>query len=385
MMVIDIVLAAGMVIYGILIIVLTYALIRYRPPQTETELFVSVLIAARNEAAVIADCIECLANQTYSQDQYEVILINDRSTDETKIIAERYKDKIKHFKIIDITELSSALAPKKNALNEGVKSSRGGIILCTDADCRPKRNWIKSMISCFNEKTGMVVGFSPIIPVNRFSVLDRFVALDSLALAVLAAASSYWNKTLTATGRSLAYRKSVFNELGGFSKIGHFISGDDDLLLGLVRNTNWKIAYCMDPGSQVDTNPPKGIRRFINQKVRQSSKSRHYNISKISLMASLYVFHLLLVLYTPLTAAFKTFSSLVNSLEILLWVFWPWLLKISLDFIIILTGAIRFNRMKFLPFYPVIAILHPFYIVVFGIWGLFGKFTWKEDQFSNKL
>ncbi len=383
MIIADGVLIVCLCIWGLLILLLTYALITYRSPQSSGMPFVSVVIAARNEERSIADCLSSLAAQSYPQEAFEVILINDRSEDRTRAAAEPFSQIIKNFQIIDIVFLADKLSPKKNALNEGIKAARGEIILCTDADCRARKGWIQSMAACFDEQTGMVVGYSPIIPNNKLSILEQFVSLDSLALASLAAASTYWNRTLTATGRNLSYRKTVFNEVGGFRKIGHFISGDDDLLLGLFRKTRWNIAYCMDANAQVETGPPESFHQFINQKIRQASKSRHYDHAKRSLIAGLYLFHVAILFYPVFAVIFK--SGLSFNIYTLVMVFWPWIAKMLLDFILMLTGAIRFRRISFLPFYPIISILHPLYIVVFGLWGLFGKFEWKERKFSTTI
>jgi cellulose synthase/poly-beta-1,6-N-acetylglucosamine synthase-like glycosyltransferase len=275
-------------------------------------------------------------------------------------------------------ETPSTMAPKKNALNEGIKTAKGEIIVCTDADCRPEENWLASMISGFGDEVGMVVGYSPIEPKKRFSLLENFTALDSLSLASLAAASSACGMTLTATGRSLAYRKTVFNEVGGFSKIAHFISGDDDLLLGLVKKTRWRVAYAIGEKALVYTDPPETFRKFINQKIRQASKGRHYSVKMIAGLSLFYVFDLLLITYVPVM--FFSAADLPQRYFYLS----IWIIKLTADLLTLAVGAWRFNKARYLLFYPLISVIHPFYVVVFGAWGLFGKFEWKDSSSKTK-
>lgn len=369
----DIFLALFAALYALILVVFSIGLLFYRPTRHEKKRhFISVLIAARNEEQHIGACIRHLFKQTYDRDLFEVIVIDDRSTDGTVSIVRSFQKDFPCLRFISITEPSQTLAPKKHALNEGIKTAQGEIIVCTDADCRPEENWLYSMVAAFRDETGMVVGFSPIEPNRRFSLFENFIALDSLALASLAAASSAFGKTLTATGRSIAYRKKVFDEVGGFSKIAHFVSGDDDLLLGLVRKTRWKIAYCMGEHALSYTYPPASFAKFVNQKIRQASKGRHYSFKMIAGLTLFYLFNVSMITYIP---AKIFFSDSVSQ------VFFPGLIlavKFSADFLFLLIGAFRFKKIRYLMFYPAIALLHPLYITIFGAWGLFGKFDWKD-------
>jgi len=362
-------------IYSAAVLTLAFALAFYRSPKTTaSKHFITVLVPARNEAVHIRACLDALARQTYDQSLFEVIVINDRSTDATEKIALESKKIFSNFKVHSIAETPKGIAPKKHALNEGIKIARGEIVLCTDADCRPEEGWIQSMAESFTENVGMVVGYSPIEPRSALSLFQHFVALDSLALASIAAGSAFWGKPLTATGRSLAYRKSVFNEVGGFSKIAHFISGDDDLLLQLVHKTRWEIAYCIGNKSLVATDPPRSLSQFINQKIRQASKGRHYHRPMVLFLVIFYFFNVALISYAPWKI--MNGSGLVSELV--------WGMKGLADLFFLLIGATRFHKWTYLIFYPIIEILHPIYVAVFGLWGQFGKFEWKNDASTNR-
>ncbi len=359
-------------LYGAVLLVCTIALVLYRSPRSSAQPFVSVVISARNEAERIGTCLEALVRQSYPRDRYEVIVVDDRSDDDTASVVRRFERRLPALTVLRIDAPDPDMAPKKFAIQTGIQAARGRIILCTDADCRPESKWIESMTACFTESVGMVIGYSPIDPNRKLSVLQPFVALDSLALASLACASALWKKPVTATGRSLAYRREVFDEVGGFRSIGRFISGDDDLLLQLVRKTHWSVAYCTE--SLVPTDPPSGYRQFMHQKIRQASKGRHYTPGTIATLVLIYFFNLSLVLWAP-------------------WGWWhgeplaamPLLIKLIADLGLLLTGGIRFRRLRFLLAYPLIGLLHPLYIVVFGAWGQFGKFEWKDQEHARHV
>jgi cellulose synthase/poly-beta-1,6-N-acetylglucosamine synthase-like glycosyltransferase len=363
-------------LYGVGLIGLAVSLLIYRPRKTATKKFISVVIAARNESANIIHCLESLFSQSYDENFFEVIVVNDRSADATAESASVFGKRFQHFTLIEIDHVPSGIAPKKHALSEGIRIAQGEVILCTDADCRAERGWIENMAACFTDEVGMVVGYSPIAPKRPFSLFHNFVALDSLALASVAAASSLWSGTLTATGRSLAYRKEVFEEVGGFRQIAHFISGDDDLLLGLVKRTRWKIAYCIAKDSLVHSDPPSDFSKFINQKIRQASKGRHYSAKMIAGLMLFYTFNLLLVTYCP----YKWLGS--GPAKIYLG---PWLMKIAADFFVLLAGSWRFRKWSYLKMYALVALVHPLYIAIFGAWGQFGDFEWKNDVHESIL
>lgn len=377
--ILDVFLGIFSALYALILVGLTAGLLFYLPPRSkEKKPYVSVIIAARNEEKRISACLRSLLTQTYPRDLFQVIVINDRSTDRTGNIIESFQKDFADLRLINLTETSSTMAPKKYALNEGIRIAKGEIIVCTDADCRPEEEWLSSMISCFTEKVGMVVGFSPIEPKGRFSLLDNFVALDSLALASLAAAGTAYGMTLTATGRSLAYRKKVFDEVGGFSKIAQFVSGDDDLLLGLVKKTQWSIAYNIRNKALVPTDPPVSFAAFVQQKIRQASKGRHYGFKMTTGLALFYIYNVLMISYVPVNIFLN--QDIGQKLFYLSF----WIVKLISDLLILSFGARRFGRARFLWFYPIIALIHPIYITVFGAWGMFGKFRWKDTASENE-
>ncbi|MFC1569044.1 glycosyltransferase [bacterium] len=334
---------------------------------------VSVIISARNEEINIEQCLDACLNQTYPKDKYEVIVINDRSEDRTGEIIQRMMKKSSNLKCIDITEQHPQMAPKKYALQQGITKASGEIILTTDADCRPQSEWLHSMIACFEEEVALVAGYSPLTANASSSLLHTFIGLEALGLAGVMAGSFGAGFPLTCSGRNLAYRKSVFQEIGGFKDIEHFVSGDDDLFLHLIsQKTDYQVKFAIDPASVVPSKPAQSIREFSNQRTRHASKGLHYHWDlKIGLIA-VYLFYL----------------SLLSSLgfpSIYLWALLAFGLKSGLEFTLMFRTARLFSQVRLLKFFPIVMWIHVPYVVIFGLWGQFGKFKWKDTRFSKKV
>jgi len=335
--------------------------------------FVSVVTAARNEAGCIDALIQALLAQKYPGGRFELILVNDRSTDDTGSIMGRYGRASRRLRILHITETHAGMAPKKWALNKGIEAAKGDIILTTDADCVPPPGWIAGMISFFEQDVGLVAGFSPLVLNASGSLLHRFIALESVALAAVAAGSAGAGMPLTCSGRNLAYRKEVFRQIGGFGRIGTLISGDDDLLLHLVRDqTGWRIRYALNPQTFVPSVPARSMGHFSHQRRRHASKGFHYTPLMIVGLLWVYLFNAALV-----TALF--FPSV---LPVLVTVFG---VKSVSEYLLLLKASRVFRQTGTLRIFPVAVCFHFIYVTVFGLWGQFGRFRWKSERTLKRI
>lgn len=228
--------------------------------------FVSVIVAARNEENNIGKCIESFKCLSYPTDLYEIIIVNDRSTDKTKEVIRRNTDGYDNFISIDSSEnISEKFPGKANAIDCGIKISRGEIIMMTDADCSVPANWISETVKYFDNKTGMVCGFTRINEKNGFSA--KVQSLDWLYLLSAAIGSSGFNLTLACIGNNLSFRKKVYEEKGGYGKIKYSVT-EDLALLRTIRNAGYKIKFPVNPLSVVITDECKTFYELYSQKKR---------------------------------------------------------------------------------------------------------------------
>lgn len=360
-----------LIIYCLLVFGLLVGILKVRRAKPrKTNEFISVIVAARNEEQNLPFLIDSLKNQSYQN--FELIIVDDRSEDGTLAVLEKFSKIFAKLKFLTVDKNSKLeMAPKKNALSLGISESKGEILLFTDADCIPEKDWIEKTLNYFTPKVGLVTGYSPSKGKGLFSLLAE---LDTLSLACVNAGTIALGFPMTCSGRNLAYRKEVFEEVGGFSKIAKFISGDDDLFLHLVRDlTNWKIVFC--PESSVLTSPPNSAKAFFNQRIRHASKGKSYTLKTKILLGSVYLFNFLLFISPILW-----FSGFVK-LEAILGIFFT---KTLIEFLVIFWGISNWKSWKLIPIFPLMELLHIPYVTILGLLGQFLKFEWKEQKFEAK-
>jgi cellulose synthase/poly-beta-1,6-N-acetylglucosamine synthase-like glycosyltransferase len=339
--------------------------------------FVSVIVAARHEEKNIAQLLHRLTHQTYPN--YEVIIINDRSTDQTARLIAECQAVSPRISRIDITHLQGDMPAKKNALRAGIEASKGEILCFTDADCLPKSQWIEECVQAFTPDIGLVAGYSPYTIVspddsktgflNR--LLFKFIGYEEYRAAVWSAGSIGWNMGWLCTGRNLAYRRTVYNEVNGFENIKQSISGDDDLFLQLVRKkTSWNISYIVTPESFVQTSPPMTLRAFIMQRTRHFSAAKFFPLP-MKIFFSVYHLSNGLIFLSP-------FLFLMNivSLSVMVMVC---CIKLLADYILFSSSHHIFEAAKFRTSVIPMEAMYVLYNSCIGPLGLFRKFAWKQN------
>ncbi|MBN1154772.1 glycosyltransferase [candidate division KSB1 bacterium] len=362
------------ILYALTLLIFLFGTFRINKKVQSADYFVSVVVAARNEEKNISHLLSDLLQQTYPRELYELIVVDDQSSDNTaKIVATASLDYPFIRLVTAADDKNGLLTAKKNAIQQGIKESKGDIILSTDADCRLKSTWIETMVSYFTENVGMVVGFSQIgSPGERLSLFEKLQAIDFLALLTAAQGSLNINMPLSATGQNIAYRKCTFEEVGGFKEIGHRISGDDVLLLQLIhRNTNWDIRFASNRGSFNHTNGEKTFRRFVSQRNRWASNgSYQLKLNKL-------FFLILLNTFTMNASLFVTIPISIFTQQHMPIVLGSLLLKMLIEFMVILRGAHIYGRGDLIRYFPLWSLLEIPYVMLVGMLGNFGKFVWK--------
>jgi len=331
---------------------------------------VSIIIAARNEEKNIGECLQNCASQNYPIDKFEVVVVNDRSDDNTQSIIENIVKDFKNVRMINITELPAeyTMSGKKHALKKGIENSTGDIIMLTDADCFPNSNWIRGMVQYFQEDVGVLVGHSPL---DGTGFINRLQQLDNLSIIAVGAGGIGGGYPILSVGRNFAYRRCVYNEINGFEEIKNFSSGDDDLFLMLVREkTKWKINFASDSDSFVYTYPAKSFNQASKQRMRWASKGLHYTIPMTLSLIMVFFYNLFLFIAVPV------FVLKIININMILYSFF---IKIISDFIIMYKAGKLLNESYLIKYFPIAALLHIPYLIFFGLYGTFGKVQWKSQ------
>ncbi len=331
--------------------------------------FVSIIIAARNEENNIAECLENIVRQTYPADKWEVIVVDDRSRDGTGRIIENFASRNSQIKWVRVDTKPDAISGKKNALDHGIRLSKGEILLFTDADCHVKETWVEGMVSYFTENVGAVIGFSSI---RSKSVFERWQEFDFVVLMAAACGAANLGYPLAASGQNLAYRRSAFDRVGGFEKVKHRISGDDTLMIQLIRKlTEYQIVFATDPGTFTTTQPMYSLSDLVQQRSRWASNGTimpSLDFPFFAYLVSIYLLHTILL-------AGLIFGLILK--PILIIIVFSWITKGVIDFSGSYVGTQvfkkRFSMITFLMWF----VLQTPFVVLVGLRGMLGLFKWK--------
>lgn len=234
---------------------------------------VSVIICARDEANNLRKYLPAVLEQDYPN--FEVIVINDGSTDDTQDVLEYFSTIYKNLKITFVPVGAHVLSTKKLGLSLGVKASQYNYLLFTDADCRPEsKHWIANMARNFTPTTDFVLGYGAYFEEN--TCINKLITYDTLFIAMQYLGMAYAHKPYMGVGRNLAYKKDVFMRNNGFAGTLGLRAGDDDLFVNkYATSNNTKIE--ISPESITWSKPDKSMRMWLAQKKRHLYVSPHYS------------------------------------------------------------------------------------------------------------
>lgn len=345
-----------------------WSTIPYFEKVNEIETSVSVIIAARNEEDNIRRTIEAVLNQNFPKDKLELIIVDDHSTDKTADIIKSYANQ--GVKILQLAVGDALNSYKKYAITKAIEMASGDVIVSTDADCRMGKDWLKTIITYFEYHDSYMVS-SPVVYSEEKNKFEEIQTLEFLYLIGLGAAGIGNQSPTTCNGANLAYKRSLFFELGGFNGIDNLASGDDELFLHKVAEKYAKkIGFCKSREAIVYTDAKPDLASFISQRKRWASKSTKYKDKKVvALGVSIWLFNLALIL-----SLFYFFYLFPNLNWLLLLAFG---IKILVEFVFMIPITKFVNRTSLLWYVPVLSIVHTFYIVYIGVAGNIGKYDWK--------
>ena len=366
-LIVNLLLVVGGIPYLTVIIWLWLGLKRENISVGSHVLSVSVIIAARNEEKYIEKCVNSLRGQNYEGD-WELIVVDDRSCDNTLGILSDIRRYWSKLHIVAAHNPPKLFCPKKNALVAGIEIAKGEILLFTDADCEVPSNWIASMVSYFTEDTGFVAGYAKVSPSASMGILHHLLSIENLAMGALAIGSFAHGKPLSCTGRNLGYRKSVYDEVGGFAECGHLVGGDDVYMMRNIRRlTNWRM--CFNREAIVNSKPvPLKILSVIHQKIRHAAKGVNYTGPAFLLGILIYLYH-----WGILAGILQWFFT--DSVSIL-WIYFC-CARFVVDFLL-LKRMSAIDKVRSLSILPFLELLYIPYVCFFPVAARLGLFTWKK-------
>jgi glycosyltransferase involved in cell wall biosynthesis len=285
----------------------------FAKPQKSTpkRISISVIVCAKNEAENVVRFIPLLAEQDYPD--YEIILIDDASSDNTLEIFEEFEKQYSNVRLVKVQNNEAFWGNKKYALTLGIKASKKDYLLFTDADCYPSsKDWITTMSSQFTMHKTIVLGYGAYEKVAN-SFLNKIIRFETMLTAVQYFSWAKMGRPYMGIGRNLAYKKEEFYNVKGFMNHMKIRSGDDDLFINEIAKSK-NTAICYSPESFTYSQPKTTFKAWFTQKRRHVSTARYYkSFDKIQL-GLFYVSQLLFLILAIILLAFQYQWIIVLSL-----------------------------------------------------------------------
>ncbi|MDU8885083.1 glycosyltransferase [Yeosuana sp. MJ-SS3] len=363
--------------YLIIIGALVYGLNKVKDFQLENILpktRFSVVIPFRNEALNLPSLLKSVIDLQYPKDLFEIIFIDDESTDNSIEIINSFNAS-EELNAIVIKNKRNTNSPKKDAITKAVSVAKNKWIITTDADCILPKYWL----DCFDEfiqKTNAKCIVAPVIYEANNTLLEKFQLLNILSLQGTTIGSFGIDKPFLCNGANFAYTKQLFIELNGFHGNSTIASGDDIFFLekALKKHKN-HVKYLKCHQAIVATKPELNWSDLISQNIRWATKTSAYSIWLGKFIG-------ILVLLMNAQIVIFLILSIINIVSLKAF-FWILILKFGIDFHFISRTSVFFNQKRILKSFPLSFLIYPFFSVYVAFLSVFKDYKWKGRTFKK--
>lgn len=349
---------------------------------------ISVVIPVRNEALHIETLLDDLYRQSLPKTAFEVIVVNDASTDDTALIVKRFqKNNAFHLTLVELPDIAHT-SPKKRAITEALQIASGHLIVTTDGDCSVGAEWLETILrthqqtgaKCISGPVSLTLtpseGLSKqaIVQHNaRLSFGQIFQAIEFSSLIGTGACLLEAGAPTMCNGANLAYECEAFVQVGGYAGVEHLASGDDEFLLQkIAQRYPQQIYFLKNPKAIVHTYAQPTWRAFYRQRVRWASKWAA-NGRIATMIAAVFVFLTnVMTLGLGIWAFFEGFAEPSTLLLLLL--------KYSFEFVFLSFMMSFFKQPKLIFWIPIIQLIYPFYVLFFGLAAQQKTYEWKNRK-----
>jgi cellulose synthase/poly-beta-1,6-N-acetylglucosamine synthase-like glycosyltransferase len=336
--------------------------------------FISIVIPFRNEQDNILTNLKSLESQLYPSEKFEIIYVDDSSDDLSHDILTKNIRK-NNFRILSVPEDYSKNAHKKRAIRYGIENAKGEIIVTTDADCIYDEEWLQTLLLSFDALTGFVSG--PVEFISDNGLFTEFQQLEFAGLVLSGAGLIGSGHPTICNAANIAYKKKVFDEVGGFNDNMNLSSGDDELLMQKIsKDSDYKVKFCINKKAIVKTSANKNMSDFIQQRKRWASKGLFYGDKSLVLkLILIYAFYLGLIAQIILGLTLSNIFIFSFLLSIFL--------KFIFEFRILSIGKEKIFNNLLLKYFLVAQVFQIPYIIYAGLVGAFGNYLWKSRKLKR--
>lgn len=233
----------------------------------------SIIICAKNESDNIRKNLPSILEQDYPK--FEVIVINDGSTDESEDALSALEEKYPHLYHTFTPDSTRYVSRKKLALTLGIKASKYDWLVFTEANCRASsKNWLKLMARNFTPATDIVLGYSDYEYSKKW--FHKKTAFDNLFFAMRYLGYALIRNPYMGIGRNMAYRKEMFFKNKGFSSHLNLQKGDDDLFINeIATRNNTRVETSAE--SVMSMQPIEYRKQWKEEKISYMATSQYYH------------------------------------------------------------------------------------------------------------
>lgn len=321
----------------------SFAFLKLKKPSSKN-IPVSVIICAKNEAENLKTFVPSILNQDYPE--FEIVLINDGSHDETLEVIEAFAKEHNNIKIVDVKSIEAFWGNKKYALTLGIKASKHDYLLFTDADCHPiSKSWIKEMSAHFSNKKSIVLGYGGYSKV-KYSFLNKIIRFETVMTAIQYFSFAKIGMPYMGVGRNLAYKKEEFFKANGFIQHIKVRSGDDDLFINQVATAK-NTAISFSPNSFTTSIAKSSFKTWYKQKRRHVSTANLYKTQHKFLLGLFYLSNILFWFFAILLLTTKHNWPIVLGL---------FLLRVCVQYFIVGFSSKKLQELDVLVLLPLLEI-----------------------------
>lgn len=329
----------------------------------------SILVPARNEESTIDTCLQSIVSQVYDANNFEILVVNDHSTDDTEHVVNEFVLRHPQFSIrlINMVDDGQQRKLKKAAITFAIEQAVHPYIILTDADCTRGQNWlttINNFIGAFSSK----FMYAP-VEFKAENTFEKIQSLEFAGLVGIGASAIQLKNPNMCSAANLIFEKSVFEEVGGYKGNDGIASGDDEFLLHKVyKRYPHHIHFLKHIDAVVSTTANASLKQLADQRKRWVSKSTKYENRYITaVMVGAYLFNLMVALQLIINVKFGLVLLLA---------------KATIEGLFLFDVMRFFKRKNYLLFLPLAEPFHILYVLIIGIWGNLGTYNWKDRKLN---
>jgi len=322
-------------------------------PSSENKTIISIVVACHNEEKYIKSLLKCLVKQNYPSDNYEVIIVDDSSTDFTCEVINSFINSLPSSDNVTIRLYPSPGHGKKSAVRYGISNANGEVILTTDADCRMGPRWVSSYSACY-EKCSPDMMLASVTDLSDNSFVSSFARYEFAALQTITEATALLGHPVMCNGANMGFSKEAYMNHAG-ELHDEIASGDDIFLLHAVKRSGGKISYLSCGAAAVETASAVSAAALLSQRARWASKAYLYRDASTIILAAVTAACNAAVTAAAIASCFNTRFIIVTGII--------YVLRMIPDYLIISQHMKKRKEHMPLHLFIVMDLFYPFYFI----------------------